>query len=139
MRRILTTSLCALCLAFGSVAGLAHVHGAAGHDEQSHGLHLDHAHLDHHGDRDHDDSPPDRDDVDLAVHSRDLDHDTGDAVYLSGPALRLLPGVRVLSAIVSVRSTIERPTLSAQTERERPNHPRAPPEKIPSRPRAPPV
>jgi len=139
MRRILITGLCALYWAFGSVAGVAHVHGAAGHREEARGLHLDHAHLAHHGDHERDDSLTGRDDADARADSLHIAHHSGDAVYLSQSAMRLFPIVRVLPAIVPVGPAIECPLLVSGTAGVRSNQPRDPPEKILPRLRAPPA
>jgi hypothetical protein len=139
MRRIFVTGLCALYLAFGSVAGLAHVHEAAGHHEESRGVHLDHAHVDHHVDHHHADSRTGRDDAGVQTDSQHVDHHIGDAVYLSQSAIRSLPNVRVLPTIVSDGPAIESPSLVSEFEGDRPGRPRDPPGKIPPRLRAPPA
>ena len=139
MRRIFVGGVCALYLAFGSVAGLAHVHGTAGHHDESRGLHLDHAHVEHHGDRHHDGSRKDRDDAGAQIDSRHVEHHASDTVYLGQTAVRSLPNLRVLPAVVSVGPTIDSPVLASETESVRPGRPRDPPGKIPPRLRAPPA
>ena len=135
MRRILTLGLCALYLAFGSVAGLAHMHGAAGHHERSRGLHVDHAHLDHADDHEH----PGHDEDNAGVASPHADHNKDDAVDVDAAAARWLPNVRVLPAIASVGPAIDRPSLMRETWGDRPGQPRDPPKKFPPRLRAPPA
>ena len=137
MRRILTLGLCALYLAFGSVAGLAHVHGPSGHHEESRGLHVDHAHLKHADDHAHEHTG-DGDGGALLAHGH-VDHHDGDAAEVSASAVRWHPNVRSLPAIVSVGSVIDRPSLTRKTAGEGPSHPWKPPRKIPPRLRAPPA
>lgn len=135
MRRILTLGLCALYLAFGTVAGVAHLHGAAGHDERSWGLHVDHTHIDHADDHD----VPHHDDDGTVVDDRHADHHNDDVVGVDAAAVRWLPNVRVLPAIAYVGPTFDSPGFERKTWGERPDQPRDPPKKFPPRLRAPPA
>lgn len=134
VRRILTLGLCAAYLAFGSVAGVAHIHGAAGHHQESRGVHLDHAHLDDHGHghaRNHDDGTRDP--------GRHVDHHEGDAVDVPASAIVRLPNVRVFPAIAAAETTIDHSSLTRETGQDRPSQPSEPRRKIPPRLRAPPA
>jgi hypothetical protein len=138
MRGILALGSCALCLAFGFVAGVAHVHESADHHENSRGLHLDHTHLDHPSDHDHVHGSHGKDQDGLDV--RHPDHHEGDAVYLNGTATRSFePGPRPVNAIVSVGAVAESPSMTSDRHTAVTAQPRDPPHKIPPRLRGPPA
>jgi len=134
LRGILALGCCALHLAFGFTAGLAHVHGAADHHEQSRGLHLDHAHLTGDPGEHRHDAPRD-----LEVDTRHVDHHEGDAVYLNATAASVLASARVLPAVLPALPAVDRPLGTPEIRMARPSRPRDPPPKIPPRLRAPPA
>ncbi len=137
MRRLLALCCCAVYLAFGFVAGAAHVHESADHHEASGGLHLDHTHfgdgVDHHGR-----ATPDNGEA--RVDARHVgDHD-GDALYLTATARCTLdPGLRVTPATVSVDAAFDLPALILVRSDELSDHLRGPPRNGPTRLRAPPA
>jgi hypothetical protein len=130
MRRILALGCCALYLAFGFVAGAAHLHGSTDHHEETRGLHLDHVHLGDSDDRGHD-------------HQRRLGHESThdeDVLYLSATALRSIDSsLRLMPATVSVAATIEPPGAMSDRDEAILRQPRDPPRKNRPRPRAPPA
>jgi hypothetical protein len=128
MRRILALGCCALYLAFGFVAGAAHLHESADHHAESRGLHLDHTHVGNSAD--HQQEPR---------IENESSHD-GDVVYLSAPALRSIDsGVRLMPATVAVGATIDPPSTISDWDQEMPRRPRDPPRTTRIRPRAPPA
>lgn len=142
MRRLLALGSCAAYVAFGFVAGGAHVHRAADHHEEMRGLHLDHAHLaegsGHEAVDNHEPSAPDGGEARLdAAH---IGHHEGDALYLTVTAQRSFdPGLRVLPAMVVVGATIDAPRLPSVRLDELPDQLRGPPRNGPTPPRAPPA
>lgn len=142
MRRVVAIVCCAAYLAFGFVAGTAHVHEAADHHESMRGLHLDHDHLGgasgHRHDHHHRHAPTDEGDVGLdAAH---VAHHEGDALYLTVTAQRTLDSSpRVAPAMVASGATIESPTRVAMRRYERSEPMRGPPEFRRTPPRAPPA
>jgi len=128
MRRVLVLGCCALYLAFGFVAGAAHLHEAADHHAELRGLHLDHTHLG--GAAGHE-------------QERQLEHESphdGDVLYLSATAVRSLDAnVRLMPAMVAVGTTIDPPSTMSDRHEALPSQPRDPPPRIRTRPRAPPA
>jgi len=133
-RGILALGCCALYLAFGFTAGVAHVHRAADHHDQSRSVHLDHAHVTA-GPGEHRHEVP----RDGMIDVRHVGHHEGDAVYLDAAALHVPMDARVLPAVVSAPPAVDRPVVAAEIRLARPSRPRDPPAKIPPRFRAPPV
>lgn len=135
-------SCCAVYLAFGFVAGAAHVHEAADHHDEMRGLHLDHDHL---GESSGLGStctrqPVYSDDGGAHLDARHIGHHEGDVLYLTVTAQRLLnSGLRVLPAIVAVGETIDRPALVSVRRNELPDQLRGPPSNGSTPPRAPPA
>ncbi len=137
MRRLLALGCCAAYLAFGFVAGAAHVHESADHHQEMRGLHLDHTHLgetvDHH-------EPESPENGDARFDAQYVgDHD-GDALYLTATARCTLdPCLRVMPAIVPVGATFDLPSLIFVRGDELSDHLRGPPRNGPTRLRAPPA
>ena len=132
---------CAAYLAFGFVAGAAHVHESADHHAQTRGLHLDHAHLGDSADHDHEhnarhESPG----GDVRFDTRHVGHHDGDALYLSATALRSIDSsLRLMPATVSAGVTFEPPSAMSDCDETMADPPRGPPRRSPTRPRAPPA
>jgi hypothetical protein len=146
MRRVLSVSCCALYLAFGLVAGLAHQHASADHHAALQGLHLDHDHLgesrhrEHHHDHHPGSGDPDAVDRLASPAARYVDHHDGDAVSLSATAARSVdPSVRPVPAIVSPGVVIDPPPAASDRAAILAGQPRDPPREDPPRPRAPPA
>ena len=142
MRKILTLGCCALCLTFGFVAEALHVHESADHHEESRGLHVDHMHLgdssEHSLEHQQGNESPRHDDSRLGVVN-DGHHD-GDALYVSGPAIRsFASSLRLMPATVSVGFATEPPSAMSDSDQAMPGQPRDPPRKSRLRPRAPPA
>jgi hypothetical protein len=142
MRRLVALGCCALYLAFGATADLAHVHQSADHHEESRGVHRDHRHLSapvdhhHHGHHEHGDVEQ----GELPIGARHAAHHEGDVVYLTATAVRSQQSIaRTMPAIVSTGTAIE-PSLPVTSREGVPaTQPRDPPRKIPPRLRAPPA
>ena len=129
MRKILALGCCALYLAFGVVAGMAHVHESADHHEESRGLHLDHDHA-------HEAAS----DQTLRIAAATVQHHGGDAFYLNATATQSVdPGSRETPAIVSDGSALGPPALVPDRVESGSGPPRDPPCKTPPRLRGPPV
>ena len=130
MKKFLALGCCAVYLAFGSVAGAAHVHEASDHHDEMRGLHIDHAHVDVASGHEH--APSDD-----ADH---IEHHEGDALYLTVTAQRSIdPGPRVLPAMSVVCATIDTAMPVSKRRTGEPDPPRGPPGKGPTPPRAPPA
>lgn len=132
MRRLLAFGCCAVYLVFGFVAGVAHVHESAGHPEDTHGLHVDHAHLDSAVDH----GP--------AGHHEPASPENGDgrvdSLHLTAMALRSFDtSQRVLPATLSVGGTIEPPGRVSVRGEDLPQQRGEPPRSGPTRLRAPPA
>jgi hypothetical protein len=126
MRGIFVLGCCALYVAFGFVAGAAHLHESADHHAELRGLHLDHVHLGagHEQERHLEHEPP---------------HD-GDVLYLSATALRSLDAnVRLMPATIAFGATIDPPSTMSDRDDALAGRPRDPPPRIRTRPRAPPA
>jgi hypothetical protein len=128
MRRLLALGCCALYLAFGFVAGAAHLHESADRHAESRGLHLDHTHSGHSADHEKERK--------LGNESR---HD-GDVLYLCAIAIRSIDSsLRLMPATVSVAATIDPPGPMSDRHEAILRQPRDPPRKNRPRPRAPPA
>ena len=129
MRKILAMGCCALYLAFGAVAGLAHVHESADHHEESRGPHLDHDN--------------EREFAAMADEGVDLRHDGHhdcDAADLNATVARSGESiVRTLPAIVPVGDVIDPPSPASNRDDVVKGSPRDPPRETPPRLRAPPA
>lgn len=141
MRRLLALGCGLAYLAYGVVAGAAHVHEAADHHDELRGLHLDHAHV---GDEwndptgDHDHGP--LEDGQLQLGDRHVDHHEGDALYFTMTAQRSLgSGPRVMPAIIVVEATFDPPILVSTSRIEVSDQLRVPPQARPTPSRAPPA
>jgi len=133
MRRLLALGCCAVYLAFGFVAGAAHLHEAADHHQEMRGLHLDHSHL---GEALH----VPHENGNAGDETRHVGHHDGDAFYLTVTALRSFDsGLRMMPATVSVGATIDPPSLISIRRDERSDQLRGPPRRGPTSPRAPPA
>ncbi|MDH3593168.1 MAG: hypothetical protein OER88_14880 [Planctomycetota bacterium] len=135
MRRVVALACGAAYLAFGLVAGAAHVHEGDDFRDEVHGLHLDHTHLggglDHDGEH-HGEGRAEPCQVDH--------HHDGGALYLKFSARRAFdPGLHPGSAIVVVGTSVEAPSLVSWNRNEPPRAVRPPPKSGPTPPRAPPV
>jgi hypothetical protein len=146
MRKILAVGCGALHLAFGFLAGHAHVHRSADPHGESRGLHLDHGHVSdgHDGDRRHDHHHEGGSGG--AAHDegrfqgRHADHHGGDAVYLSETPVRSVDwSGRTMPAIASVGALIDPPSSASDRNDTAMGKPRDPPRGAPSRLRAPPA
>ncbi|MBT8461177.1 MAG: hypothetical protein KJO44_01550 [Gemmatimonadetes bacterium] len=141
MRKLLALGCCVAYLAYGVVAGFAHVHEAADHHKEMRGLHLDHAHVgdsreEPTGHQDH--SPPD--DSQPQLEARHVGHHEGDALYLTVTAQRSLDsGPRVLPVMIAVGATFDAPNRVSTGRSEVPNQLRGPPQQRPTPSRAPPA
>jgi len=137
---------CALYLAFGFVAGMAHVHESADHHEEPRGLHLDHGHLgeskghDHHHEHPHDRTHGVAGDHAARIAGRHADHHEGDAVYLNATAARSFDSsVHPTPEIVHVGAVIDPSSPASPRDDAVTTQPRDPPRKNPPRLRAPPA
>ena len=114
MRTLIALSCCVLTVAFGFVAGAAHVHRAADHHDDMRGLHLDHAHIGHGTDHGHErharhshTSPGESvGTIHLEHHDRDVLHFDVTARRLSDPGLRVMPATVAAAAKVDPPSSV---------------------------------
>lgn len=141
MRGILAITCGAVYLAFGMLAGAAHLHESADHHAESRGLHLDHAHVGDaaaHGQKDHLEHHSHDGDAPLA--QRHFAHHEGDILYLSATTMRSSGSHhRLLPAIVSFGAADEPPEAMSIRDVVIPGPPRDPPRTNRIRPRAPPA
>jgi len=142
MRKILALGCCVFSLAFGFVAGAAHVHESADHHEEPRGLHLDHVHLGDSAGREQErqsrhESPHDGD---ARLDPWHVDHHDGDVLYLSATAIRSIDSsLRLMPTTVSMGATIDPSSAMSDRDDAMPGQPRDPPRKSRTRPRAPPA
>ena len=151
MRRFVAIGCCIAYLAFGFVAGAAHVHETTDHPDSMPGLHLGHAHLGpghphhHHHPAGQDGSGAANEKGDPGRHapgarSRLVASSEDDALYLSVTAQRSLdPGSRLTPARVAMGATIDPSTAFVPGPGEEPASVRGPPTAGPSLSRAPPA
>lgn len=142
MRRLLALGCCAAYLAFGFLAGAAHVHEAAGHHDEMRGLHLDHTHVGmgsgHEGAVRHEAGPPH--DGGAHLDAQHIEHHDGDALYLNATAQRSVdPGLRLLPAMVAVGAILDPPATVSVYRNELSDPLRGPPRTGPTAPRGPPA
>lgn len=142
MRRLLALSCCALYLAFGSIAGVAHVHRAADHHDEMRGLHVDHAHLGHatrHVSDEHHQRARSKP-SESRVEGLHVAHHDDDALQLRVTARRLSdPGLRVIPATVVATATVDAPSFVSLRRGESSDPLRGPPRECPVPARAPPA
>ena len=140
MRRFLALGCCAVYLAFGFVAGAAHVHESADHHEETRGLHLDHVHLGGSHKQESHLGHGSSEDGDARIDARQVGHHDGDALYLTATALRSFDSsLRLMPATVSVGATVDPHSASSDRDETMPDQMRGPPRKGPTRPRPPPA
>jgi hypothetical protein len=143
MRTILVLGCCVANVAFGLLAGAAHVHDSAGHHDLVREIHFDHAHLG--GAADH--APAGSDhaarsgDGERHAGERHVEHHDGDARYYLTSSARCLPdsSLRAIPANLSAGVAIEPPPFVAVRVSESSDPPRGPPGTEAAPARAPPA
>jgi hypothetical protein len=136
MRRVLAIVCCAIWLGYGSLAGIAHIHHAAGDHHVSMGLHLDHTHIDHATDPGHDHGHLLLTDE---LCPEQADHHGHGIAYMSDGAVWLPHGAKLLPALLPAAPMVESVPTWIASITARPDNPRDPPDRLLPLLRAPPA